>query len=389
MEEAQVEVQFDKNSTRLTRKDLVAADLTISVGGVAVKYNVYLRRDEIVPQFQSSDRSRVELAARLLRLAGVSAEVRKEGGRDVWYVRATTDKLAAGREELRKALAEIVRGAIARDRVYAGRAEGWLEKLERGLTLMEGWPKYYVGLSGGGALEVKYQSTSLNSIEREAQRLEKMGLKRGVHFTVKMPEGGEAGYVSILKEGLAYAARLSVRGKDEQQRRLAADFAKIILQRAEKAGDDVYEKAKKIVDEGKARGLLKLEDFVKEVEVNGRRYVVKVLGGGAEFGKGRGGKKLLRIKITAEVDGVRGEYTITYGRYGRNAVLGFAVARGDMPKDREADAERFAALIGALTGVKPRIRRRSDGIIELVCGREHLNGFARFAELAEAIEERL
>jgi hypothetical protein len=55
-------------------------------------------------------------------------------------------------------------------------------------VLKEGWPKYYVGLSGSGALEVKYQSTDPDSIEREAQRLEKMGLKRGVHFTVKMPE---------------------------------------------------------------------------------------------------------------------------------------------------------------------------------------------------------
>jgi hypothetical protein len=389
VKEAQVEVQFDKNSIRLTRKDLVAADLTISVGGVAVKYNVYLRGDEIVLQFQSSDRSRVEHAARLLRLAGVSAEVRKEGGRDVWYVRATTDKLAAGREELRKALAEIVRGAIARDRVYAGRSEGWLEKLERGLTLMEGLPKYYVGLSGGGALEVKYQSTSLNSIEREAQRLEKMGLKRGVHFTVKMPEGGKACYVSLLKEGLARAAWLSVHGKDEQQRRLAAKFVKYILRRAEEAGDAVCEKVKKIIEEGMSRVSLKLEGFEGVVEVEGRRHVVKVLGGGAEFGKGRGGKKLLRIKITVEVDGVRGEYTITFGRYGRNAVLGFAVARGDTPGGREADAERFAAVIEALTGVKPRIRRRSDGRIELMCGREHLDGFARFAELADAIERWL
>jgi hypothetical protein len=32
--------------------------------------------------------------------------------------------------------------------------------------------------------------------------------------------------------------------------------------------------------------------------------------------RSRGGKKLLRIKITAEVDGVRRDYTITYGRYG-------------------------------------------------------------------------
>jgi hypothetical protein len=44
----------------------------------------------------------VELAARLLRLAGVNAEVKKVGDRDVWYVLVYTDRLAAGRKELRK-----------------------------------------------------------------------------------------------------------------------------------------------------------------------------------------------------------------------------------------------------------------------------------------------
>jgi hypothetical protein len=214
-----------------TEDSPVAADLIISVGGVAVKYNVYLRRDKIVLQFQSTDRSRVELAARLLRLAGVTAEVRKEGGRDVWYVRATTDKLAAGREELRKAIADFVRSAVKNEK----KAERWLEKLEKGRVLKEGWPKYYVGLSGGGALEVKYQSTNPNSVEQEAQRLEKMGLKRGVHFTVKMPKGGKKGYVSILKEGLAYLAWLSVRGKDKELRELAATYVELILQRAKDA----------------------------------------------------------------------------------------------------------------------------------------------------------
>jgi hypothetical protein len=44
---------------------------------------MYLRGDAIGLQFGSTDQSRVELAARLLKLAGVSAEVkRKEGGRD-------------------------------------------------------------------------------------------------------------------------------------------------------------------------------------------------------------------------------------------------------------------------------------------------------------------
>ncbi len=395
MKETQVEVQF--GNIRLTPSGLVAADLTISEGDAAVKYNVYLRRDEIVLQFQSSDRSRVEHAARLLRLAGVTAEVRKEGGRDVWYVRATTDKLAAGREELRKALAEIVREAIARGWVEAGKAEGWLEKLEGGRMLMEGWPKYYVGLSGGGALEVKYQSTNPDSIAREAQRLRAMGLKEGKHFTVKMPEGEKAGHVSILREGLERAAWLSVNGT-EGQRDLAARFVEYILQRAEEAGEEVSEKAKKIIEEGKTRGSLKLEGFEKKVEVNGKTYVVKVIGGEA-VEEDRDGRKLLRIRITAEVGRVKGEhtivdrvvreYTITFGRYGRNAALGFAVPRADVPGGREADAERFAAVIEALTGVKPRIRRRSDGRIELVCGREHLDGFARFAELTDAIERWL
>ncbi len=63
-----------------------------------MKYNVYLW-NEVVIEFHSTDRSRVELTARLLRLAGVSAELKKVSGRDVWRVTATTDRLAAGREE--------------------------------------------------------------------------------------------------------------------------------------------------------------------------------------------------------------------------------------------------------------------------------------------------
>jgi hypothetical protein len=42
--------------------------------------------------------------------------------------------------------------------VDAGKAERWLEKLEVGLTLEEGWPRYHVGLKDG-ALVVKFGST--------------------------------------------------------------------------------------------------------------------------------------------------------------------------------------------------------------------------------------
>jgi hypothetical protein len=174
--------------------------------------------------------------------------------------------LAAGREELRKALAEIVKTARSKGWVDAGKAGGWLEELG-GVTLKEDWPRYEMELARSGALRVRFRSPNPDSIEREAQRLEKIGLKRGVHFSVKMPEGGRKGYVSILKEGLAYAARLSVYGKDEQQRRLAAEFVEYILQRAKEEGEEVYEKVREIIEEGMLRVSLKLEGFERVVEV--------------------------------------------------------------------------------------------------------------------------
>jgi hypothetical protein len=318
---------------RRTDRGLFAADLTISEGNAAVKYNVYLRETDILLRFRSADRSRGELAARLLKLAGVSAEVRREGGRDVWRIEATTDILAAGREELRKVLAEIVRRAMENGWADAGTAERWLEKLKSGLTLKESWPKYKVGLSGGGALEVRFASTDPDIIAREVQRLREVGLVEGVHFSVKMPEGGEAGYLYILRKGLKHAARLSVYGSG-RQRELVAEFVEYILQRAREAGKEVYKKAKEIVEESKAKSSLKLEGFEKKVEVDGRRHVVKVIGGGAELKKKQVGRKLLKIWITAEVDGVRRDYKITYGRYGSNVARGFAYASASAPDGR-------------------------------------------------------
>jgi len=94
---------------------------------------------------------------------------------------------------------------------------------------------------------------------------------------------------------------------------------------------------------------------------------VKIIGGGAEIKEGRGGRKLLRIKITAEVDGVGGVYAITFGRYGsKNEVAGYARAKADAPGDRMADAERLAAVVKALISRKPRMyckkRRRSHSV---------------------------
>jgi len=171
VEVARVEVR--PGDIWLTDSGNVAADLIISEVGATVKYNVYVR-NTVVLQFVSTDRSRVELAVRLLRLAGVGAEVKKEDDRDKWRIEVSTDVLAAGRVELRKAIAEIVRRAVKNGWVEAGKAEGWLKKLEEGLTLEEGWPKYHVGLKEG-AVVVRFASPNPASIEREVQRLKKNG----------------------------------------------------------------------------------------------------------------------------------------------------------------------------------------------------------------------
>ena len=90
------------------------------------------------------------------------------------------------------------------------------------------------------------------------------------------------------------------------------------------------------------------------------------------------------------VDRVVREYTITYSRRrADNAAVGLAVARADAPGGREADAKRFAAVIKALTGREPKVYRKSDGTIIIVCYEGHLDGFARYAELADAIEKCL
>jgi hypothetical protein len=125
------------------------------------------------------------------------------------------------------------------------------------------------------------------------------------------------------------------------------------------------------------------------VEVGGKEHVVKVIDGGAKFDVGQGGRKLLKIKIAAEIDGVESEYTITFTRRGPGSgAKGYTYARAD-PDGREADAERFSALVKALTGKEPWIQRMKDGRIKIGCGRGHLDGFRRYAELADAIEKWL
>jgi len=340
----------------------------VAVEGMVLR--LYMRKTLMLVKY-SKDQREAEAAAEALRALGVAVEAKRSAG-GVWRAAASVGRLASGARELREAVAKAVREAVEAGLVPEARARRWLETLERGRA-----PRgYNLALSNTGALVVRLITTNAANVEREAQRLREMGLVEGLHFTVKMPEGGKAGRVSILKEGLAYAAWLAARGSGER-RRLAAELVGLILEKAERRGA-VYEKVREVVEEGRARGSLTLKGFEREVVEGGRRRVVKVLFWDVEVGVA------LRISITAEVDGVEDSYTVAFRRRG-GRIAGYAYARADAPGGREADAERLSALVKALTGVEPKVRRRRSGYIDIFFGRAHLDGFARYAELAEAV----
>ena len=69
--------------------------------------------------------------------------------------------------------------------------------------------------------------------------------------------------------------------------------------------------------------------------------------------------------------------------------MGFVTARASAPGGREADAERLATVIKALTGKEPKVYQRSDGKMMIECYEGRLDGFARYAELADAVERWL
>jgi uncharacterized protein YkuJ len=361
VEAAKVEVRL--GDIWLTDSGNVAADLTISEASIAVKYNVYLSEDAIELQFNSTHRSRVELAACLLRLAGVSAEVKKkeDGKRDVWYVVATTDALAAGRRELRDAIRKVVEEALDKGLVGEKKARHWLEKLEKGMAAWEG-KKFMVALARG-ALAVSFSSPNRESLEEVADAFKAMGLEEGVHFTVRW--GGERGFVSLLAEGVRRLKWVSERGEGEQRRR-AAEFLKFLEEKAKAKGAEVLRKLEALVEEGKGRGALRL--------VGLERDGVKVLDVKTEEKDDK-----LYITLKAEVDGAAGQYKITLYRE-RSGVkrLQFYVRGG---------AARAVKLVEILTGERPSVMEMPNGLTRIRGSERHIEALARYEELMEAIEK--
>ncbi len=360
VEEAKVEVRVD--NIRQTERN-VAADLTISVSGAAVRYNVYLREKVIVLYFVSTDRSRVELAARLLRLAGVNAEVKKVGGRDEWQVWATTDRLAAGRKELRDAVRKVVEEALKKGWVDEKKARRWLEKLEGGVAVWEG-KKFEVRLVEG-ALVVRFSSTSRESLDEVAREFKAMGLVEGVHFAVKW--GGERGRVHLLAKGVRRLAWLSIHG-EEGQRQRAAEFLKFLEAKARAKGGEVLRKLEALLEEGRSRGALRLAGL--------ERDGVKVLDVKTEEKDDK-----LYVTIKAEIDGATEQYKITLYCERRGVKRLRFYVRGE-----EAVA-RAVKLVEVLTGERPSVTEMSDGSTEIRGFGRHIDALARYEELREAIEK--
>jgi len=99
----------------------------------------------------------------------------------------------------------------------------------------------------------------------------------------------------------------------------------------------------------------------------------------ARVEEGRGGRTHLKITIIAEIDSVKGGYAMTFGRYGKDAAVGCAAVGADK------GAERFATLMEALIGKRPRMYRRSGYKIMIACCGEHPGGFMRCTELYKTV----
>jgi hypothetical protein len=344
------------------------AELVIKAGGRQAKFSVELG-DALKIQFNSSNREAAEEAAQLLRQAGVEVELKsywdKSVNREKWYVKASIDKLAAARKELREALAQVVRQAEEAGLLSREKAQSWLQKLLR--------MRFSALLDSRGALRVMYKSTSPLAVEYAAERLQRLGLRPGVHYRAKKPQGGRRGWVAITPEGLRHLPYLAAQAQDEQIR---AEAIQLLQQVKEAAEGETRRRLEEEIEASRSRGAAKLTGFkTGDVTIHEARAWIE--------------KEQLRIWIRAEVAGVPLQKTITFTRGARGEVRGYAYVHADAPGGRAADAHRTKTLIIALTGHEPTVVERRDGAIMLKLTRRHLEALMKYAEIHQEAERWL
>jgi hypothetical protein len=170
-----------------------------------------------------------------------------------------------------------------------------------------------------------------------------------------------------LAEGVRRLVWVSIHG-EEGQRQRAEEFLKFLEARASAKGAEVLRKLEALLEEGRGRGALRLVGLEKDG--------VKVLGVEAEEKDDK-----LYVTIKAEVDGVAGEYKITFYRERRGVRRLMFYVRGE-----EAVA-RAVKLVEVLTGERPSVAEMPDGRTMIGGSGRHIDALARYEELREAIEK--
>jgi hypothetical protein len=303
-------------------------------------------------RFDTTDRAEAERRAALLRAVGVSVDVRKRGNRDVWYIVATTNALAAEsvHEAVRRAVAEFLgqcreAGVLAED-TY----DRLVKKFERGLPEW-GEVRFSVLLTKNGAVNAWCQPRNPESFRKAVEFLRGLGMRDTcegewcfVHFTAKEPRGGEKGFVRITVDGLKYIGWLASRGDKKAQW-----LRDMLLKEAEVKGEEVRRQLERRFSEWEQWGSVK-PPFEKEVEVDGRGVKVRVEEVEAWTEKSEK-KEHMVVKIRARVVKENSEVTVEkearFYKNRRGMILGYVNIHGT-EEERMADYIRTAAVLKAL-----------------------------------------
>jgi len=199
-------------------------------------------------------------------------------------------------------------------------------------------------------------------------------------------KAANVGRVKLAREGIIEFAYIAKHGTDEAQRLGAASLIEHLRIKAELAGKEVLVKLGELVREGESRRSLHAEGLKTIVEIEWKGRHVEVSVEVKNIKAWEDGDKL-RIVVGAIVGGVEGQWTATFRRTKKNAIEGYTVARVNAPGGREEDAKRIIALVKALTGEEPNIKL-DKGKPVIIYTRRHLNGFKKYAEVADTIRER-
>jgi hypothetical protein len=333
------------------------ARLVIEADGVTAEYQIRLHKsNNIELRFATTNREEAERRAAVLRAVGVRAEVKKEGGRDVWRISVTTNALAADsvHEALSRAVIEFLRrcreiGAIEENtyRRLAGKFEMGVPEWDE--------VRFSAWLTKSGSVAVVYRPSDPQTFTKAVELLRGLGMRDRcegewcfVHFTAREPEGGRPGFVRITADGLRYIGWLALHGEGEAREK-AQWLKEMLLKEAEAREKEVRRRLEQYFREGEMWGSVK-PPIEKEVEVEGRRLKVHVEEVEAWREKGKK-KEQLVVRVRARVAEEGREVTIEKeARFFKSGgvIHGYVNIHAGAEGGREADYARTAAVLKAL-----------------------------------------